>query len=111
MGKFLNLKGDSTGARISPLPRSPVSLEHDDDIEQGSYFRDSSVESLFSGENCAVPKPCMNIVLVVMGTFGDVAPFVALGKRLRDYRYRVSVASHTCYCKKILREECLEFYP
>lgn len=108
---ILNVEGESTGARISPLPRGPISLEHANYIEQGSYFRDSSVESLFSGENCALPTPCMNLVLMVMGTFGDVEPFVALGKRLRHYGHRVRVASHACYREKILREEGLEFYP
>lgn len=55
--------------------------------------------------------PPLNVCLLVTGTHGDVAPFVALGLELvRRHGHRVRLATHACYRKKVT-ESGLEFYP
>ena len=57
-----------------------------------------------------IPPPKLNICMLVIGTWGDVMPFMALGKLFQANGHRVRLASHTCYRGKILNEG-LEYYP
>jgi len=55
--------------------------------------------------------PSLNIVMLIAGTHGDVAPFVALGLQLqRQYGHRVRVASHMAH-QDYVRAQGLDFYP
>ncbi|KAI9837038.1 MAG: hypothetical protein M1819_000687 [Sarea resinae] len=59
------------------------------------------------GQNCPPP---MNVVIHVVGSRGDVQPFVALGKVLkRDYNHRVRLATHPSF-KEFVEENGLEFF-
>nr|XP_036577596.1 glucosyl glucuronosyl [Colletotrichum truncatum]KAF6784630.1 glucosyl glucuronosyl [Colletotrichum truncatum] len=62
------------------------------------------------GEEKALPPPSLNIVIQVVGSRGDVQPFVALGKVLKDtYGHRVRLATHFNF-KKFVEENGLEFF-
>nr|XP_043610112.1 sterol 3-beta-glucosyltransferase UGT80A2-like isoform X2 [Erigeron canadensis] len=52
----------------------------------------------------------LQIVILIVGTRGDVQPFVAIGKRLQEYGHRVRLASHSNY-KEFVLTAGLEFYP
>ncbi|KAJ0796196.1 putative sterol 3-beta-glucosyltransferase [Helianthus annuus] len=39
--------------------------------------------------------PPLQIVMLIVGTRGDVQPFVAIGKRLQEYGHRVRLATHS----------------
>lgn len=52
----------------------------------------------------------MNIVIQVVGSRGDVQPFVALGNELQRYGHRVRLATHGIFTDFVL-ESGLEFYP
>ncbi|KAL0390851.1 UNVERIFIED_CONTAM: Sterol 3-beta-glucosyltransferase UGT80A2 [Sesamum calycinum] len=54
--------------------------------------------------------PPMQIVMLIVGTRGDVQPFVAIGKRLQDYGHRVRLATHSNF-KEFVLTSGLEFYP
>ncbi|CAL0324427.1 unnamed protein product [Lupinus luteus] len=54
--------------------------------------------------------PPLNIVMLIVGTRGDVQPFVAIGKRLQDYGHRVRLATHSNF-KDFVLTAGLEFYP
>jgi len=54
-------------------------------------------------------KP-LNIVLMVVGTRGDVQPFMGIGLRLKEFGHRVRIASHAVYRQAVL-DAGLEFYP
>ncbi|KAK3394228.1 glycosyltransferase family 28 domain-containing protein [Podospora didyma] len=57
-----------------------------------------------------VPPPPMNIVIQIVGSRGDVQPFVALGQVLRDtYGHRVRLATHPTF-QKFVEENGLEFF-
>lgn len=56
------------------------------------------------------PPPPMNVVIHVVGSRGDVQPFVALGKVLKDtYGHRVRLATHPNF-KDFVTENGLEFF-
>lgn len=52
----------------------------------------------------------MNIVIQVVGSRGDVQPFVALGNELQKSGHRVRLATHNVF-KKFVTDAGLEFYP
>ncbi|CAK8575045.1 unnamed protein product [Lathyrus sativus] len=54
--------------------------------------------------------PPLNVVMLIVGTRGDVQPFVAIGKRLQDYGHRVRLATHSNF-KEFVLTAGLEFYP
>ncbi|RSL45948.1 hypothetical protein CEP51_016007 [Fusarium floridanum] len=53
--------------------------------------------------------PPMSIVIQIVGSRGDVQPFVALGKTLSTYGHRVRIATHPTFAK-FVRENDLEFF-
>ncbi|CAF0983991.1 unnamed protein product [Rotaria sordida] len=56
------------------------------------------------------PVPRLAIVMLIVGTRGDVQPFIALGKALLRYGHRVRLATHETF-RSFVRENGLEFYP
>ena len=56
------------------------------------------------------PPPPMNIVIQIVGSRGDVQPFVALGKVLKEkYGHRIRLATHGVF-KKFVEDAGLEFF-
>ena len=52
----------------------------------------------------------MNVVIQIVGSRGDVQPFIALGKVLKDtYGHRVRIATHPVF-EKFVEENGLEFF-
>ncbi|GMH97452.1 hypothetical protein TrST_g12668 [Triparma strigata] len=58
----------------------------------------------------AIPPPSLSILIMVVGTRGDVGPFVAMGKRLKTMGHRVRIATHSMYRKTVTDADLL-FYP
>ncbi|OJJ66142.1 hypothetical protein ASPBRDRAFT_60002 [Aspergillus brasiliensis CBS 101740] len=54
-------------------------------------------------------KVKLNIVIQVVGSQGDVQPFIAIGQELQRYGHRVRLASHNIF-EDFIRESGLEFY-
>ncbi|KAJ0935103.1 putative sterol 3-beta-glucosyltransferase [Helianthus annuus] len=52
----------------------------------------------------------LQVVVLIVGTRGDVQPFVAIGKRLWEYGHRVRLATHSNF-KEFVLTTGLEFYP
>ncbi|KAL7598627.1 hypothetical protein Lser_V15G27023 [Lactuca serriola] len=52
----------------------------------------------------------LQIVILIVGTRGDVQPFIAIGKRLQEYGHRVRLATHSNF-KEFVLTAGLEFYP
>ncbi|KAL3469517.1 hypothetical protein BJX99DRAFT_268156 [Aspergillus californicus] len=55
-------------------------------------------------------KVKLNIVIQVVGSRGDVQPFVALGNELQRHGHRVRLATHDIF-ENFVRASGLEFYP
>ncbi|OOF99228.1 glycosyltransferase family 1 protein [Aspergillus carbonarius ITEM 5010] len=52
----------------------------------------------------------LNIVIQIVGSRGDVQPFVALGNELQNYGHRVRIATHNVFAE-FVTQSGLEFYP
>ena len=52
----------------------------------------------------------LNIVIQVVGSRGDVQPFIALGQHLQTYGHRVRIATHDCFASFVGASN-LEFFP
>ncbi|OIT39796.1 PREDICTED: sterol 3-beta-glucosyltransferase UGT80A2-like [Nicotiana attenuata] len=54
--------------------------------------------------------PPLQIVMLIVGTRGDVQPFVAIGKKFQESGHRVRLATHANFREFVLNAG-LEFYP
>ncbi|KAL6497693.1 hypothetical protein OROHE_027018 [Orobanche hederae] len=54
--------------------------------------------------------PPLQVVMLIVGTRGDVQPFVAIGKRLQADGHRVRLATHSNF-KEFVMSAGLEFFP
>ncbi|KAH8587380.1 hypothetical protein B0O99DRAFT_733683 [Bisporella sp. PMI_857] len=52
----------------------------------------------------------LNIVIQIIGSRGDVQPFIAIGNELQKHGHRVRLATHNVFAS-FVREHGLEFYP
>lgn len=81
-------------------------ISHDEQIRPAS----PSVQDIISTEpthiSCNIQ---LNIVIQVVGSRGDVQPFIALGNELQNYGHRVRLATHPIFESSILQSG-LEFY-
>ncbi|XP_074276745.1 sterol 3-beta-glucosyltransferase UGT80B1-like isoform X2 [Silene latifolia] len=56
------------------------------------------------------PVPRLKIVVLVVGTRGDVQPFLALAKRLQEFGHHVRLATHINF-SNFVKSAGVEFYP
>ncbi|TYZ66570.1 hypothetical protein PybrP1_000133, partial [[Pythium] brassicae (nom. inval.)] len=54
--------------------------------------------------------PTMNVCIMIVGTRGDVQPFLGIAKRLQADGHRVRLATHAVY-REFVTEHGVEFYP
>lgn len=52
----------------------------------------------------------LNIVIQIVGSRGDVQPFIALGNALQSHGHRVRIATHDVF-ENFVKESFLEFFP
>ncbi|KAJ3336233.1 hypothetical protein HDU93_003398 [Gonapodya sp. JEL0774] len=80
--------------------------------EDGAASLRSSI--MKARESIAVPR--LNVVITIVGSRGDVQPFIAFGKRLQrpsakhPHGHRVRLATHETF-RKFVTDAGLEFYP
>lgn len=67
----------------------------------------SQPSSVLAGSN-GVPIPKQNIVIQIVGTRGDVQPFISLGLALKHCSQRVRIATHPVF-QSLIVDLCLEF--
>ncbi|RDW72068.1 putative sterol glucosyltransferase [Coleophoma crateriformis] len=57
-----------------------------------------------------LPRPRLNIVVMVIGSRGDIQPFLKLGKDLKEYGHRVRIATHPAFKDFVEQDSGLEFF-
>lgn len=65
----------------------------------------------FNQAKSKIQIPRLNIVIMVIGSRGDIQPFLKIGRILRDkYHHRVRIATHPTFKKFVQDEIGLEFF-
>uniref|UniRef100_A0A0G4I0H6 Uncharacterized protein n=1 Tax=Chromera velia CCMP2878 TaxID=1169474 RepID=A0A0G4I0H6_9ALVE len=81
-------------------------------FSRADFLHAEALFAMLFGQNADrlefVPK--MNILILIIGTRGDVQPFVALGRKLQEVGHRCRLATHACF-KDFVLEHDLEFFP
>jgi UDP:flavonoid glycosyltransferase YjiC (YdhE family) len=102
----VNIHINQLNRRLSQIFTTPLD-QHIRDAEE-SHRIAAEVESSYQAGTKNAPR--LNIVIQVVGSRGDVQPFVALGKVLREtYGHRVRLATHPMF-KQFVEEHGLEFF-
>ncbi|KAK2477128.1 hypothetical protein H9L39_12352 [Fusarium oxysporum f. sp. albedinis] len=95
-------------ARIDLTFDGKSSLQH---VLQNAMPPDSYASNVEIRPHLGARAPCtLNIVLQIVGSRGDVQPFIALGNELQKHGHRVRIASHDVFAD-FVRQSNLEFYP
>ena len=67
-----------------------------------------SGEDVEARSNIKTPK--LSIVVMVIGSRGDIQPFLKLGKCLKEYGHRVRIATHPAFKEFVENDSGLEFF-
>ncbi|KAF7543448.1 hypothetical protein G7Z17_g10726 [Cylindrodendrum hubeiense] len=101
----INTKNRRLADLLAPTLQSQVSPESDLPVLPPAYIPPS-----LGGQPGQIPPPRLNVVIQIVGSRGDVQPFVALGKILKDtYGHRIRIATHPTF-QKFVEENGLEFF-
>ncbi|KAL0699356.1 hypothetical protein Bca4012_055478 [Brassica carinata] len=105
LNRIATVKHDGTVEFEVPADSMPQPVPVDREDSKNGACPDESVDG---GDFQYIPP--MQIVMLIVGTRGDVQPFVAIAKRLQDYGHRVRLATHANF-KEFVLTAGLEFYP
>ncbi|KAL8672527.1 MAG: hypothetical protein Q9168_003030, partial [Polycauliona sp. 1 TL-2023] len=103
----INQQSSRLSNLLVPALRSQLDLQHTaetttPDLEQ--------VRPIIGGVPEEARSPILNVVIQVVGSRGDVQPFVALGKVLQEeYGHRIRLATHPTF-RSFIEENGLEFF-
>ena len=101
----INQQSRKLSSLLTPALRQQQAIEEHEQAPPPPYIPPS-----LGGEEGVPPPPPMNIVIQVVGSRGDVQPFIALGKVLKDtYGNRVRLATHPVF-ESFVKEHDLEFF-
>ncbi|KAI0096644.1 hypothetical protein GGR51DRAFT_542930 [Nemania sp. FL0031] len=93
---------------IAPTLRSQ--LRQESRISPDAALPPPYIPPSLGGQPGQIPPPRFNVVIQIVGSRGDVQPFVALGQVLKNtYGHRVRVATHATF-QKFVEENGLEFF-
>jgi hypothetical protein len=102
---------DSKLARAVSLMYRPASFHYRNQVAE---YTDSEDEPSPPGYDESIGQgaqyPRLNVLIQVVGSRGDVQPFIALGNEIQRLGFRVRLATHDIF-EKSVRDAGLEFYP
>ncbi|CAD6591036.1 MAG: hypothetical protein ASARMPRED_005155 [Alectoria sarmentosa] len=103
----INQKTRGLSDLLVPALRSQLNLQQ---VDQPADHPPGYIPAALSGTPGQAPPPPLNVVVHVVGSRGDVQPFVALGKVLKEtYGHRVRLATHGTF-RQFVEENGLEFF-
>jgi len=71
---------------------------------------DEEAEDIIDSLRKTVPRPKINIVIMVIGSRGDIQPFLKIGKILQSRGHRVRIATHPAFREFVQNDIGLEFF-
>lgn len=105
----VNIRINALNRRLSQV-FAPALRQHIQDVQDAQPPPPPYIPSSLEGEEGGPSLPRLNVVIQVVGSRGDVQPFVALGKVLKGiYGHRVRLATHPNF-RPFVEEHGLEFF-
>jgi UDP:flavonoid glycosyltransferase YjiC (YdhE family) len=105
----VNIRINQFNRRLSQI-FTPALRQHAENVQDSRPPPLPYIPPSLGGEEGVPPPPSLNVVIQVVGSRGDVQPFIALGKVLKDtYGHRVRLATHPSF-KDLVHENGLEFF-
>lgn len=93
-------------SKVAPLREGEITGKAE---EKKSTIARASSETIVSPESFRCPP--LNIVIMVIGSRGDVQPFLKIGKILKEqYGHRVRIATHPAFRDFVEKDSNLEFF-
>ncbi|KAF6234133.1 hypothetical protein HO173_007553 [Letharia columbiana] len=93
------------------LERTLSPLHEEDNIRRPDLVARLSALSARPSLDEETSRPPLNIVIMVIGSRGDIQPFLKLGKLLKeDHGHRVRIATHPAFKKFVEQDSDLEFF-
>ncbi|KAL8517857.1 hypothetical protein ACS0TY_009243 [Phlomoides rotata] len=105
LNRFASIQGDGTVKFDVPGDIRDQPL----DFGTGVIYDGDGDEGTADTEDSVLLRP-LQIAMLIVGTRGDVQPFVAIGKHLQADGHRVRLATHSNF-KEFVLSAGLEFYP
>ncbi|KAL1723971.1 hypothetical protein EV715DRAFT_245583 [Schizophyllum commune] len=102
-------KGLSSAARVARDGRINVSLKLKRKLPDLPEDYAPVVDEFAVDKGRWFDCPPLSIVIMIVGSRGDVQPYVALGKRLKQDGHRIRIASHENF-RSFVNDNGLEFY-
>ncbi len=100
---------DGNQRRLSSM-LTPSLADHVRQANESKHKHDSYPCLPSNSVNGQAEPPSLNVVMHVVGSRGDVQPFLALGRHLQEmYKHRVRIATHLTF-RSFVEENGLEFY-
>ncbi|OIW26165.1 UDP-Glycosyltransferase/glycogen phosphorylase [Coniochaeta ligniaria NRRL 30616] len=101
----INQKNRRLADLLAPTLRNQLAPEQPSGPLPPAYIPPS-----LGGQPGQTPPPKLNVVIQIVGSRGDVQPFVALGQVLKEtYGHRVRIATHSTF-QSFVEENGLEFF-
>ncbi|KAI0186151.1 hypothetical protein EV127DRAFT_346876 [Xylaria flabelliformis] len=108
----VNININQTSRHLADLlaPTLRNQLRQDALISHEAPLPPPYIPPSLGGQPGQKPPPQLNVVIQIVGSRGDVQPFIALGQVLKNtYGHRVRVATHGTF-QKFVEENGLEFF-
>ncbi|KAL1543699.1 sterol 3beta-glucosyltransferase [Salvia divinorum] len=103
--EIVKIQSDGT-VEVDLTKDSPVASEL---LELHQFDRiPSAIDYIVTDHNKSVPK--LKIAVLVVGTRGDVQPFLAVARRLQAYGHHVRLATHSNF-RGFVKSAGVDFYP
>lgn len=108
----VNININQTSRHLADLlaPTLRNQLAHDTQDSADAPLPPPYIPPSLGGQPGQTPPPRLNVVIQIVGSRGDVQPFIALGQVLKEtYGHRIRVATHPTF-QKFVEENGLEFF-